>query len=224
MRKANENKLNADIICVPGGKLGHLVNSLNYNEKILKYDDYVIMGGLNNVDNGLTKDTERSQVFKQLNELGKAVREILDGDEKKKLFLVAPINAPSKDPVKISDTTEMMRNMEVNNRKQGNIKLIDTLFTRVDDDIYEDDLHLTQIGTIRLIKEMDSRIGGLMRGERVTTGRIYSKAETEYMCCCSFCCKKEHDDEGCDLLPRKRDSLHLSPPESGKNKSKKGEK
>ena len=163
MRISDENKLNADIICVPGG-LDHLVNSLNYNEKILKYDNYVIMGGLNNVDNGLSKDTERSQVFRQLNELGKAVREILDGDEKKKLFLVAPVNAPSKDPVKISDTTEMMRNMEVNNRKQGNIKLIDTLFSRVDDDIY-DDLHLNQIGTTCLIKEMDSRIGGLMREE-----------------------------------------------------------
>ena len=31
-----------------------------------------------------------------------------------------------------------------------------------------------------------------------------------------FCCKEEHDDEGCDLLPRKRDSSHLSLPESGK--------
>ena len=65
--------------------------------------------------------------------------------------------------MKISDTTEMMRNMEVNNRKQGNIKLIDTLFSRVDDDIYEDDLHLNQIGATRLIKDMDSRIGGYER-------------------------------------------------------------
>ena len=119
----------------------------------------------------------------------------MDGDEKKKLFLVAPINAPSKDSVKISDTTEMMRNMEVNNRKQGNIRLIDTLFSRVDDDIYVDDLYLNQIGTTRLVKEMDNRIGGLMREERVTTGRIYSKVETGYMWGCSFCCKEEHDDE-----------------------------
>ena len=34
-------------------------------------------------------------------------------------------------------------------------------------------------------------------------------------------CKEEHDDEGCDLLPGKRDSSHLSPHENGKNKSKK---
>ena len=208
MRKADETKLNADIICVPGGKLGHLVNSLNYNEKIVKYDNYVIVGGLNNVDSRLSKHTERSQVFKQLNELRKAVRETLEGNEKKKLFLVAPINAPSKDPVTISDTTEMMRNMEVNNRKQGNIKLIDTVFSRISDDIYEDDLHLNQIETTSLIKEMGSRIDGLMREERVTAGRIYSEVETEYMWGCSFCCKEEHDDEGCDLLPRKRGSSH----------------
>ena len=105
-------------------------------------------------------------------------RGILDGDEKKKLFLAAPINAPSKDPVKIGGTTETMRNMEVNNRKQRNIKLIDTLYSRVDNDIYEDDLHLNQIGTTRLMKETDRCIGGLMREARVTTGRIYSIVET----------------------------------------------
>ena len=71
---------------------------------------------------------------------------------------------------------------------------------------------------------MDSCIGGLMREERVTTGRIYRKVETEYMWGCSFCCMEEHDDEGCDLLPKKRDSSHLSPPEKGKNKSKRGKK
>ena len=60
----------------------------------------------------------------------------------KKLYLVAPVKAPSKDPVKIGDITEMMKNMEINNRKQGNIKLIETKFSRFDDDIYEDDLHL----------------------------------------------------------------------------------
>ena len=116
----------------------------------------------------------------------------------------------------------MMGNIEVNNRKQVNIKVIDTLFSKADNDIYEHDLHLNQIGTTLLIKEMGSCHGGLMREERVTTGRIYSKIE--YMWGCSFCCKEEHDDEGCDLLPTKRDSPHLSPSDSGKNKSKKGKK
>ena len=104
---------------------------MNYNEKSLNYDNYVIVGGLNNVDRGEDKNVERTQIFKQLNDLGKGVREILGTDDKKKLYLVAPVKAPSKDPVKIGDITEMMNNMEINNRKQGNIKLIETKFSRL---------------------------------------------------------------------------------------------
>ena len=73
------------------------------------------------------------------------MRESLDTDDKKKLYLVAPVKALSKDPVKIGDITETMKNMEINNRKQGNIKLIEFQFSRFDDDIYEDDFHLNQI-------------------------------------------------------------------------------
>ena len=44
LRRVDTTKTNADIVCIPGGKLGHLVNSMNYNEKILNYDNYVIVG------------------------------------------------------------------------------------------------------------------------------------------------------------------------------------
>ena len=64
-------KTNADIVCIPGGKLGHLVNSMNYN------------AGLNNIDRRKDKDVER--IFKHLNDFGKGVREILGTDDKKKL-------------------------------------------------------------------------------------------------------------------------------------------
>ena len=74
LRRVDTTKTNADIVCIPGGKLGHLVNSMNYNEKILKYDNYVIVGGLNNIDKGEDKDVERTQIFKQLNDLGKGER------------------------------------------------------------------------------------------------------------------------------------------------------
>ena len=134
------------------------------------YDDYVIVGGLNNIDRGENKDVERTQIFKQLNDLGKGVREVSGTDEKKKLYLVAPVKAPSmKDPVKIGDITEMMKNMEINDRKQGNIKLIETKFSRSDDDIYEDDLHLNQIGTTRLMKELGKTIEGLLRKDMKMT-------------------------------------------------------
>ena len=76
---------------------------------------------MNNIDRGEDKDVERTQIFKQLNDLGKGVREILGTDDKKKLYLVGPVKAPFEDPVKIGDITEMMKNIETNNRKQGNI-------------------------------------------------------------------------------------------------------
>ena len=69
---------------------------MNHNEKNLNYDNYVIVGGLNNIDRGEDKDVERTLIFKQLNGLGKGVREILGTDDKKKLYLVAPIQAPIK--------------------------------------------------------------------------------------------------------------------------------
>ena len=53
---------------------------------------------------GEHKDVERTEIFKQLNDLGKGMRDILGTDDKKKLYMVAPIKeAPSKDPVKIGD-------------------------------------------------------------------------------------------------------------------------
>ena len=77
------------------------MNSINYNEKLTLT--------LNNIDRGEDKDVEKTQIFKQLNGLGKGVRESLDTDDKKKLYLGAPIKAPSKDPVKIGDITETMK-------------------------------------------------------------------------------------------------------------------
>ena len=71
LRRVDTTKTNADIVCIPGGKLGHLVNSMNYNEKNLNYDNYVIVGGLNDIDRGDDKDVERTHIFKQLNSLGK---------------------------------------------------------------------------------------------------------------------------------------------------------
>ena len=63
LRRADTIKTNADIVCIPGGKLGHLVNSMNYNEKILNYDNHVIVGGLKNIDRREDKDVERTQIL-----------------------------------------------------------------------------------------------------------------------------------------------------------------
>ena len=49
VKMLDEKKLNADVVSVPGGKIRHLANSLNWNKKLVKYDNVVIIGGTNNV-------------------------------------------------------------------------------------------------------------------------------------------------------------------------------
>ena len=75
LRLTNQLARNADITCIPGGQIGHLANSLNYNQQLLNYEN-VIVGGLNNIDNGVgNKDIERNLIFKQLAELGNIIKE-----------------------------------------------------------------------------------------------------------------------------------------------------
>ena len=69
------------------------------------------------------------------------------------------------------------------------------VFSRFDDDIYEDELHLNQTGTTRLMKELGKTIEGLLRDDRVTSNCIYSRVATEYPWGCNFCCKEGHDEE-----------------------------
>ena len=41
-RMVNQDSLNADVIAVPGAKLGHLANSIAWNNKIVKYDNILL--------------------------------------------------------------------------------------------------------------------------------------------------------------------------------------
>ena len=49
VKMLDNKKQSADVVSVPGGKIGHLANSLNWKKKLVKYDNVVIIGGTNNV-------------------------------------------------------------------------------------------------------------------------------------------------------------------------------
>ena len=206
-------------MCISGEKIGHLANSLNYNEKVLQYNNYVIVGGLNDNDRGESKDMERSRAFKQLNDLGNMVRDMLDSGQKKKLYLVALVKVPSRDPLKMKDISDTTKNMEMSNRKQGNVKMIEATIPPHNRSIFEDDLHLNQIGTTRLMQSINDEIGEFLRNYKFTANRIYSKVDTEYPWGCNVWCKEGHEEDDCELL-LKMDSSHLSSPETGSRKKK----
>ena len=86
LRMKNQKAMNADIICISGGKIGHINNSMNYNPDILIYDDIVMIAGLNNIDLGDTPESERQQIFHQLKETGKFMKEQVKSNPKKSCF------------------------------------------------------------------------------------------------------------------------------------------
>ena len=86
LRMANQKAMNADIICISGGKIGHIQNSMNYKPGILKYDNIVMVAGLNNIDLRDTCENERQQIFHRMKETGKFMKEQVKSNPKKKLF------------------------------------------------------------------------------------------------------------------------------------------
>ena len=219
LRMANQKAMNADIICISGGRIGHINNSMNYNPDILKYDNIVMVAGLNNIDLGDTPENERQHVFHQLKETGKSMKGQVKRNPKKKLFLVAPVPAPVKDATKIGDIMEMMRQMQTNGNKS--IELIDTHFITSEKELYSDELHLNMTGTNVLIREINKGVENLMRKEVAVQDRIYAKVNTEYLCGCDYCCKENYQEEVCEVRQKllrnsiaKRGAGELSSPEN----------
>ena len=225
LRLTNQLALNADVTCIPGGQIGHLATSLNYNQQLLNYENVIIVGGSNNIDNGAeNKDIERNLVFKQLAELGNIIKEQAATKNKMKFYFVTPIKAPSKNPVKLGDVAEMMRNMAHNSR--GEVKIIDSHFITTNDELYEDDLHLNMTGTNLLLTEISKHVEGFKRKEAAAQQYKYSKVRSEYLWGCLFCAKEGHEEDTCATKNKsnkssknnKRDNGHLSSPENSQEK------
>ena len=92
LRLPNQLALNAVVTCIPCGQIEHLDNSLNYNQQLLNYENIIIVGGLNNIDNGVeNKDTERNLIFKQLAELQNIIKEQATTNNRMKFYFGTPI-------------------------------------------------------------------------------------------------------------------------------------
>ena len=59
---ANNDAVNGDIISIPGAKLGHVANSLMYNQDLDTYDTIVIVAGNNNYDSNITKEQAKQKL------------------------------------------------------------------------------------------------------------------------------------------------------------------
>ena len=59
---------------------------MSHNPDILKHGNIIMVAGLNNIDLGDTRESERQQIFHQLKETGKFMKEHFKSNPKKKLF------------------------------------------------------------------------------------------------------------------------------------------
>ena len=66
--------MNGDIISIPGAKLGHVANSLMYNQDLDTYDTIVIIAGNNNYDSNFTKEQAKAEIKEQLKMVEKVTR------------------------------------------------------------------------------------------------------------------------------------------------------
>ena len=160
---------------------------MNYNQQLLNYENVIIVGGLNNIDNGVeNKDIERNLIFKQLSELGNIIKEQAATNNKMKFYFVTPIKAPSKNPVRLGDVAEMIPNMVHNSR--GEVKIIDSHFITTNDEMYEDEILLTEIS---------KHFEGFKIKEAAVQQYKYSKVRSEYPWGCLFCAKEGHKEDTC---------------------------
>ena len=101
----DEKKPNADVVSVPDGKIGHSANSLNWNKKLVKYDNVVIIGGTNNVHENTDEsiDEAKEKVRRGLQKVNMAVKKTFENSPQKKLIIVETVTSPSCDADKIKD-------------------------------------------------------------------------------------------------------------------------
>ena len=74
--------MNGDIISIPGAKLGHVANSLMYNQDLDTYDTIVIVAGNNNYDSNITKEQAKAEIKEQLKMVQKVTEDFLKQEDK----------------------------------------------------------------------------------------------------------------------------------------------
>ena len=107
---ADKTELTADVVKILGGKLGHIANSLNWNKKLAKYNNIVIIGGTNNTQHdGETLNTSKDEVCRGWHKINDSVKDFLESSKTKKLIAVETIKSPSCDDEKIMSSSDVLK-------------------------------------------------------------------------------------------------------------------
>ena len=90
--------MNIDVISIPGAELGHLANSLMYNQDLDKYNTIVIVAGNNSCDSNITKEQAKAEIKEQLKTVEKVTEDFLK-QEDKEITLAEPFPMLGKESI-----------------------------------------------------------------------------------------------------------------------------
>ena len=155
MKLADQSNIKADITCIPGGKIGHLANSLKYEERLLnEYDNFVIGG-----TNDLREDYETDQEFKKeaqrgLIKCGETTYDLLKKYPEKSLIYVEPLIYEDANEKRANALKGWQRNIAV--KHQGMIWTVPT--DNVIKEKHFNGFHLNEEGTVELLNLINNKI------------------------------------------------------------------
>ena len=194
LRFANNDAVNGDIISIPGAKLGHMANSLMYNQDLDTYDTIAIVAGNNSYDSNITKEQAKAEIKEQLKMVEKVTEDFLK-EEDKEITLVEPFPMPAKESVSNipESVAQVMRGC-----KKGNVEITREM-NLTKDDFTANGIHPNLNGTSIIMQKISSHIPDCFISTDLVAEREYSSVKLEHKYGCKVCCKG-HYTADCDKL------------------------
>ena len=189
LRHADETGLSADIVCMSGGRLGHVTHVLHNDPKMPDVDQVIVVAG----QNDLLRDDETLVQFQETitNSLSFLQNSAYN---KYDLTIVKPL-LPTDSSQLSTDKAAFYENLCLD-------KLGDTTFplkyvTRTTE-VEMDGIHPTVPGTELLLKEVNQMTKIITDGRFVTDKKMYRGVNSAFRYGCLFC-PKYRDLDGADL-------------------------
>ena len=209
LKLVNANAILADVTASSGAKIGHITNQMDF-EKMEKYENVVLMVGVNNVPGQNDRGDENSY-NKQIDVEMKALETELSKHVKKgkNVYLTQVANPKhvrnSQRGVnirtKINKDFHDMKNRLKSHNKKAKVDIIN--WSPFDDeDDYSTVKSISDRAMIRFLQKVDEKLEGKLRAkylDTVLTAHPYSTVGSTYPPGCYKCTKMGHSEDSCTV-------------------------
>ena len=212
LRRLNEKSLRAKTDCATGAKIGHVANTLSFEEG--HYDHIIIHAGQNNVDVNPDTNLEEweAQTNYEITQLkSQLVKPIENGT---KVVVVGISNSPwceytaKSKKMKKSVNRQLGQLVNEINFKQPDYAAFVTIENDRGSDYWEDDRHMTELMSAKMIETVNLQLAKwssvndnqfIIRGIKLTSDRKYGAVNATYRVGCGKCTRLGHGEDSCTV-------------------------